>query len=48
MKLIQERQLLIATSNLLVGHTDAAHGVVPLAVSQAANVDYREYARFVI
>ncbi|MGM7723350.1 dihydroxy-acid dehydratase domain-containing protein [Metabacillus sp. Hm71] len=38
---IKKRQKLIAASNRMLGHTDAAHGVVPLAVSCDAELDYR-------
>ncbi|OAS89381.1 MULTISPECIES: dihydroxy-acid dehydratase [Metabacillus] len=38
---IKKRQKLIAASNRMLGHTDAAYGVVPLAVSSDAELDYR-------
>jgi dihydroxyacid dehydratase/phosphogluconate dehydratase len=38
---IKQRQKLIAASNRMIGHTDAAYGVVPLAVSSDADLDYR-------
>lgn len=38
---IKQRQKLIAASNRMLGHTDAAYGVVPLAVSSDADLDYR-------
>ncbi|HWO78534.1 MAG TPA: dihydroxy-acid dehydratase [Bacillus sp. (in: firmicutes)] len=38
---IRERQRLVAASNRLAGHTDAANGVVPLAVAEEAVYDYR-------
>ncbi|MBO1513283.1 dihydroxy-acid dehydratase domain-containing protein [Metabacillus bambusae] len=38
---IKQRQKLIAASNRMLGHTDAAYGVVPLAVSIDADLDYR-------
>ncbi|MGM0877531.1 MAG: dihydroxy-acid dehydratase [Bacillota bacterium] len=38
---IKKRQKLIAASNRMLGHTDAAYGVVPLAVSSDADLDYR-------
>jgi dihydroxyacid dehydratase/phosphogluconate dehydratase len=37
---IKQRQKLIAASNRMLGHTDAAYGVVPLAVSSDADLDY--------
>jgi dihydroxy-acid dehydratase len=39
--LIKERQRKVAASNRLVGHTDAANGVVPFAVADEAELDYR-------
>ncbi|MFC0472458.1 dihydroxy-acid dehydratase [Halalkalibacter kiskunsagensis] len=41
MKTIRERQRYIAPSNRLVGHTDAANGVVPLPVAEDATHDYK-------
>ncbi|MEX1031178.1 MAG: dihydroxy-acid dehydratase [Paenibacillaceae bacterium] len=38
---IRQRSRQVAASNRLVGHTDAAHGVVPLAVYEEADSDYR-------
>jgi len=38
---IRLRQKQVAASNRMVGHTDAAHGVVPLAVSEDATLDYK-------
>ncbi|MGA9174223.1 MAG: dihydroxy-acid dehydratase [Thermoactinomyces sp.] len=38
---IKQRQRLVATSNRLVGHTDAAHGVVPVSVAEEADFDYK-------
>ncbi|WP_338787022.1 dihydroxy-acid dehydratase [Metabacillus sp. FJAT-53654] len=38
---IKKRQKLIAASNRMLGHTDAAYGVVPLAVSSDAELNYR-------
>jgi dihydroxyacid dehydratase/phosphogluconate dehydratase len=38
---IKRRQRLVAASNRLIGHTDAAHGVVPLAVAEEADLDYQ-------
>lgn len=37
---IRERQRRIVPTNLMVGHTDAAHGVVPAAVAAAATEPY--------
>ncbi|WP_088105889.1 dihydroxy-acid dehydratase [Halalkalibacter urbisdiaboli] len=39
---IFQRQRLVAPSNLLVGHTDAANGVVPMMVKQVAKLDYKK------
>lgn len=38
---INKRQRLVAASNRLVGHTDAANGVVPFAVAEEAVLDYK-------
>ncbi|RSL33968.1 dihydroxy-acid dehydratase [Salibacterium salarium] len=38
---IKKRQKIIAASNRMAGHTDAANGVVPYAVSEDAQEDYR-------
>ncbi|SEN76539.1 dihydroxy-acid dehydratase [Lihuaxuella thermophila] len=38
---IRKRQRFVAPSNRLAGHTDAAHGVVPAAVAEAAYLDYK-------
>ncbi|WCK56858.1 dihydroxy-acid dehydratase [Aneurinibacillus sp. Ricciae_BoGa-3] len=38
---IHKRQRLVAASNRLVGHTDAANGVVPLAVFEEAVLEYQ-------
>ncbi|MCM3714816.1 dihydroxy-acid dehydratase [Alkalihalobacillus oceani] len=38
---INKRQRLVAASNRMVGHTDAANGVVPLAVAEEAVLDYK-------
>ena len=43
---MRERQRYIAASNRLVGHTDAANGVVPLAVSEDAIYDYQVEALY--
>jgi dihydroxy-acid dehydratase len=45
-KTIKKRKLCIATSNHLSGHTDAAHGVVPTAVYEAADIDFHMVAEF--
>ncbi|NEU30841.1 dihydroxy-acid dehydratase [bacterium LRH843] len=39
---IRKRQRLVAASNRMVGHTDAANGVVPLAVAEVAELDYKK------
>ncbi|WP_078553443.1 dihydroxy-acid dehydratase [Bacillus alkalicellulosilyticus] len=39
---IRIRQRQVAPSNLLVGHTDAANGVVPLMVKTMASLDYKK------
>jgi len=41
MELINKRQRLVAASNRMGGHTDAANGVVPIAVAEEAVLDYR-------
>jgi dihydroxy-acid dehydratase len=38
---IRQRQRLVAAGNRLYAHTDAAHGVVPLAVAEEAELDYQ-------
>ncbi|WP_082235402.1 dihydroxy-acid dehydratase [Halobacillus massiliensis] len=38
---MKERQKLVAASNRMYGHTDAANGVVPLAVYENAELDYK-------
>jgi dihydroxyacid dehydratase/phosphogluconate dehydratase len=38
---MRKRQRMVAASNRLVGHTDAANGVVPLAISEEAELDYK-------
>lgn len=45
-KAIKKRKLRVATSNHLTGHTDAAHGVVPISVYEAANIDFHNEAEF--
>ena len=37
---MKARQKLVAASNRMYGHTDAANGVVPLAVAEDAVLDY--------
>ena len=39
---IRQRQRRVAAGNRLDAHTDAAHGVVPLAVAEEAVLDYRK------
>ncbi|RLL43868.1 dihydroxy-acid dehydratase [Oceanobacillus piezotolerans] len=39
---MKTRQKLVAASNRMYGHTDAANGVVPLAVSEDAVLDYKK------
>lgn len=43
---IRKRQRLVAASNRMVGHTDAAHGVVPFAVAEEAVHDYKSDVQF--
>lgn len=43
---INKRQRLVAASNRMAGHTDAANGVVPLAVAEEAQMDYRTEIQF--
>ncbi|WP_102346586.1 dihydroxy-acid dehydratase domain-containing protein [Bacillus sp. Marseille-P3661] len=38
---MQKRQRQVAASNRMIGHTDAANGVVPIAVSEEAVLDYK-------
>ncbi|WP_053364630.1 dihydroxy-acid dehydratase [Bacillus sp. FJAT-27251] len=38
---IRQRQRLVAASNRMAGHTDAAHGVVPLEVAEDATLHYQ-------
>jgi dihydroxy-acid dehydratase len=38
---INKRQRQVAAGNRLIGHTDAANGVVPLAVAEEAELDYK-------
>ncbi|SFD38520.1 Dihydroxyacid dehydratase/phosphogluconate dehydratase [Bacillus sp. OV194] len=40
MAAIRKRQRMVAASNRLTSHTDAAHGVVPLQVFEEADLDY--------
>lgn len=42
LKTIRQRQRLVAASNRMAGHTDAANGVVPFEVAEDAVYDYRE------
>lgn len=44
--IINKRQKRVAASNRMLGHTDAANGVVPLAVSEEAELDYRTDIQF--
>ncbi|WP_223588239.1 dihydroxy-acid dehydratase domain-containing protein [Neobacillus bataviensis] len=46
-KAIKNRMRRVAASNQLSGHTDAAHGVVPYAVFEAADIDYQHVAEFI-
>ncbi|MED0653998.1 dihydroxy-acid dehydratase [Anoxybacillus geothermalis] len=39
---MRKRQRRIAASNRLIGHTDAAHGVVPLPIAEEAVYDYKK------
>lgn len=39
--IIGQRQRLVASSNRMIGHTDAANGVVPIAVADEADLDYK-------
>lgn len=39
---MKKRQRLVAAGNRMVAHTDAAHGVVPIAVQEEAELDYRQ------
>jgi dihydroxy-acid dehydratase len=43
---IRQRGRQVAASNRLVGHTDAAHGVVPLAVYEEAVHDYKTDVKY--
>lgn len=43
---INKRQKLIAASNRLIAHTDAANGVVPIAVASDASLDYQQHVMF--
>ncbi|WNF36274.1 dihydroxy-acid dehydratase [Bacillaceae bacterium IKA-2] len=38
---IKKRQRQVAASNRMIGHTDAANGVVPLGVAEEASLDYK-------
>ncbi|KJE28361.1 dihydroxy-acid dehydratase domain protein [Geobacillus kaustophilus] len=39
---MHQRQRRIAASNRLIGHTDAANGVVPLHIAEEAVYDYKK------
>ena len=43
---INKRQKLVAASNRMIGHTDAANGVVPEAVAEDAYLDYKTDIQF--
>lgn len=43
---IRRRQRYVAASNRLVGYTDAANGVVPIAVAEEATLDYKKDVLF--
>jgi dihydroxy-acid dehydratase len=43
---IKKRQKLVAAANRMIGHTDAANGVVPIAVVEEAEFDYRTDIEF--
>jgi dihydroxyacid dehydratase/phosphogluconate dehydratase len=43
---IRQRGRQVAASNRLTGHTDAAHGVVPLAVYEEAVHDYKTNIKY--
>jgi dihydroxyacid dehydratase/phosphogluconate dehydratase len=43
---IRKRQRQVAAGNRLIGHTDAANGVVPLAVAEEAELDYKTDVSF--
>jgi dihydroxy-acid dehydratase len=46
MERIRTRSRQVAASNRLAGHTDAAHGVVPLAVYEEATLDYKTEVKY--
>lgn len=39
---IRKRQRQVASANRMVGHTDAANGVVPISVAEEAELDYKK------
>lgn len=39
--MINKRQKRVAAGNRMIGHTDAANGVVPIAVAEEAELDYK-------
>ena len=39
---MKNRQKMVAASNRMYGHTDAANGVVPIAVVEDAVLDYEQ------
>lgn len=43
---INKRQKRVAAGNRMIGHTDAANGVVPIAVAEEAELDYRTDIQF--
>jgi dihydroxy-acid dehydratase len=45
---IRERQRLVAASNRMAGHTDAANGVVPYAVAEDAVFDFKTDVLFTV
>lgn len=42
MEAMRKRQRMVAAGNRMIGHTDAANGVVPLAVAEVAHLNYKE------
>lgn len=46
LQMIRQRGRQVAASNRLAGHTDAAHGVVPLAVYEEAIHDYKTDVKY--
>ncbi|MCK1992946.1 dihydroxy-acid dehydratase [Peribacillus muralis] len=45
-ELMKKRKFRVAASNHLSGHTDAANGVVPHAILEAAEIEYSTYGHF--